>query len=95
MKVAYLDMIGGVSGDMLLGALVDAGLSLDDLRSELAKLPVGGFELSAERVTRGGTAATLVSVELDAEGTQRRTWADFGPCAATARSTSSPSRWSK
>ena len=39
-KIAYIDMIGGVSGDMLLGALIDAGLPVDDLRAELAKLNV-------------------------------------------------------
>ena len=40
LRAGYLHCIGGASGDMLLGALLDAGLPLDDLRGELAKLPV-------------------------------------------------------
>ena len=43
---AYLDMIGGVSGDMLLGAMVDVGLNLDDLQVELNKMPDRGYQLS-------------------------------------------------
>ncbi len=42
MSVAYIQSIGGASGDMLLGALLDAGLSLDTLRQELSKLGVEG-----------------------------------------------------
>ncbi len=70
-------MIGGVSGDMLLGALVDAGLPLDNLRKELAKLGTGGFELSGSKVKRGGIEATLVQVELDESGKRIRNWDDF------------------
>ena len=42
MKIAYIQSIGGASGDMLLGALLDAGLPLDTLRQELSKLGVEG-----------------------------------------------------
>ncbi len=45
--LAYFDCFSGISGDMTLGALVDAGASLELLRSELAKLPVKGYTLSA------------------------------------------------
>ena len=41
MKICYLDCFSGVSGDMLLGALVDAGLPVDALETELRKLPLG------------------------------------------------------
>ena len=75
--VAYLDMIGGASGDMLLGSMVDAGLHLDALRSELAKLPDGGYELSAERVERGALYATLLRVCLNDEGRRPRGFGDF------------------
>jgi len=66
MTAAYLECIGGVAGDMLLGALVDAGLSLEALRAELARLPVGGYSLSAHRVRRGGLLATKVTVQVEA-----------------------------
>ena len=62
--IAYLDCFSGISGDMLLGAMVDAGLSLDDLRGDLARLPLTGYELRAERVTKQGLAATQVTVEV-------------------------------
>jgi len=69
--IAYLDCFSGISGDMLLGALVDAGLSLEDLRADLAHLPLSGYALRAERVTRGGIAGTQVSVEVGPEQPRR------------------------
>ncbi len=75
--VAYLDMIGGVSGDIFLGAMLDAGLNLDDLRSGLAKLPDRGYDLAAERVRRGALDATLLHVNLDADGRKPRNFGDF------------------
>jgi len=69
--IAYLDCFSGISGDMLLGALVDAGLSLDDLRSDLARLPVSGYEVRAERVTKGSIAGTQVTVEVTEQQSHR------------------------
>jgi uncharacterized protein (TIGR00299 family) protein len=63
-RIAYLDCYSGISGDMLLGALLDAGLSIDTLRAELDLLAVEGWTLRAERVTRAGIAATKAHVEL-------------------------------
>lgn len=68
-RIAYLDCFSGISGDMLLGALVDAGVSVDALSAELAKLAVAGWSLRAEPVLRSGIAATRVHVDL-AEGPQ-------------------------
>jgi uncharacterized protein (DUF111 family) len=48
-RVAYLDCFSGVSGDMLLGAAVDAGLDVDDVRGELAR-----YRWKAIRLTRAG-----------------------------------------
>jgi uncharacterized protein (TIGR00299 family) protein len=50
---------------MLLGALVDVGLSLDDLRRELARLSLRGYHLEAQRVHRSGLHATKVDVKVD------------------------------
>jgi pyridinium-3,5-bisthiocarboxylic acid mononucleotide nickel chelatase len=64
MRVAYLDCFSGISGDMLLGAIVDAGVSIDALRDEVAKLNVDGYRLDAEKAQRGELAATKVTVAL-------------------------------
>jgi uncharacterized protein (TIGR00299 family) protein len=64
MKFAHFDPFAGAAGDMILGALVDAGLDLGVLSRELAKLGVGGFRLSAEKVQRGPLAGTRVLVEI-------------------------------
>ena len=63
LKVGYLQCVGGVSGDMLLGAIVDAGVSIHELRDALGALPFSGFTISAQRDKRGGVEGTLVSVE--------------------------------
>ncbi len=70
-------MIGGVSGDMLLGALLDSGLELEHLQQALAGLRVGGFSLSKSQVTRGGVRATLAHVDLDDSGNRGRDWDEF------------------
>ncbi len=57
-KIVYLDCFSGASGDMLLGALLDAGLPLDDLREALGSLAVDGWTIDAARVDRAGVAAT-------------------------------------
>jgi hypothetical protein len=64
-RLAYLDCANGASGDMLLGALVDVGLSLDQLREELTKLPLRGYHLEAHRVHRSGLHATKVDVRVE------------------------------
>ena len=63
MKIAYFDCFSGISGDMVLGALVDAGCELDRLEAELRRLPIGGWTISAEKVTRGALSATQVKVD--------------------------------
>ncbi len=68
--LAYFDCFSGISGDMTLGALVDAGVDLDLLRGELARLPVRGYRLSAERVRSKGLQGTLVRVDLDPDEPQ-------------------------
>jgi uncharacterized protein (TIGR00299 family) protein len=66
-RLAYLDCFSGVSGDMLLGALLDAGLPLDDLRRELRKLPLEGYTLGCGKVRRAGIAATQAMVDVRGE----------------------------
>ncbi|MSQ23598.1 MAG: nickel pincer cofactor biosynthesis protein LarC [Chloroflexi bacterium] len=64
-RAAFFDCFSGASGDMVLGALVDAGLSVDLLRAELQKLPFDGWSLEASRATRSGLAGTQVKVRVE------------------------------
>ena len=66
MKLAYFDCPSGASGDMILGALVDAGVPLDALRAELKKLALPGWEIGAREVRKGAFRAIKVDVEIDA-----------------------------
>jgi uncharacterized protein (TIGR00299 family) protein len=61
-RVLYFDCFSGISGDMTLGALLDAGLPLDDLTRALGSLALGDVELRAEKVLRTGVSATKFSV---------------------------------
>lgn len=70
-RVAYFDCYSGASGDMVLGALVDAGLDPDLLRAEVARLPISGYRLEAEKAVCSGLAGTRVRVEAQ-EGPERR-----------------------
>src|SRR5207253_10309985 len=63
MKTVYFDCFSGISGDMVLGALVDAGCELSSIEAELRKLPVAGWGISAEKVARGALSATRVRVD--------------------------------
>jgi pyridinium-3,5-bisthiocarboxylic acid mononucleotide nickel chelatase len=65
MRIAYFDCFSGISGDMTLGALVDAGVDIALLRAELAKLPVTGYRLEANVVKRGGIRGTKVDVLVE------------------------------
>src|SRR5712672_2773358 len=67
----YFDCFSGISGDMALGALLDAGLSLDALRAELAKLGVDGWSLDAERGMRRYLAGTRAHVHAPEQATHR------------------------
>ena len=67
MNIAYFDIFAGVSGDMTLGAFVDAGLPLEDLSREVAKLNLEGVELQAEHKVRNGITATKVEVVISAK----------------------------
>lgn len=65
MKTAYFDCFSGASGDMIVAALLDAGMDIDLLRSQLAKLKLAGYQISATKVHRGPITATKFTVELD------------------------------
>ena len=74
MRIAYFDPFSGASGDMILGALLDAGLNLRRLRAELGKLGLGGYELRAEQVSQHGIGGTRAVVAV-ADDQPQRDWA--------------------
>lgn len=62
---AYFDIFSGISGNMTLGALIDAGLSLETLKGELSKLNMNDeYEIASKKVLKNGMSATYVNVEL-------------------------------
>ena len=62
MKIVYFDCFSGISGDMILGAFVDAGLDINLLIEQLSQLHLHGYEISAEKVKRAGIKGTKVHV---------------------------------
>ncbi|MDA0337060.1 MAG: LarC family nickel insertion protein [bacterium] len=66
MLIAYFDCFSGVSGDMILGALIDAGLDLADLQADIDRLGIGA-RLRASSVDRCGIRATYVEVDIDGQ----------------------------
>ncbi len=85
MMVCYFDTIGGISGDMTLGAFVSAGFRFDDLVAELKKLNLAGFELEASHVERNGIAATKIDVVISEQPKYHRHYRDI--CALIDAST--------
>ncbi len=79
MRIAYFDCFSGASGDMILGALLDAGLPLSVLVSELEKLGIGHFEVRAEKTTKMGLSGTKAHVLIDQDhhGHHHRRLADI------------------
>ncbi len=71
MKIACFNCFSGISGNMVLGALIDAGLEIEDLRQDLTRLNLSGYEIKARKVERGGITGTLVDVEIQEGGVER------------------------
>ena len=67
MRLVYLDCGSGLSGDMLLGAMLDAGLDRKLLESRLASLPLTGYRLAVRRVRRASLAAMSVNVRVSGD----------------------------
>ena len=67
MKVAYVDMIGGAAGDMLMGAWVDAGVDVRELEHALRSVVAEGWELVTERVDRAGVSAIHLDLVIPGE----------------------------
>ncbi|HUI08717.1 MAG TPA: nickel pincer cofactor biosynthesis protein LarC [Bacteroidota bacterium] len=77
MRIAYLDTVGGIAGDMTMAAFVSAGVPFDELRQGLGALGIGGFELAARHVTRNAVDALHIDVVATAEHHVHRHMADI------------------
>ncbi len=71
MQIAYFDCFSGVSGDMILGALIDAGLDFHQLKSELSKLKISGYTLKTEKTTRKSLSGTIFTVNTEEDHAER------------------------
>jgi uncharacterized protein (TIGR00299 family) protein len=72
MKIAYFDCPAGISGDMLLGAIVDCGISIEEIKESLALLPIYGFEISEKRVNKTGLVSTQVEIQVHDQVKERK-----------------------
>ncbi len=89
LKTAYFDCSSGISGDMCLGAIIDAGLPLEKIEGALKKLNINGYRLAERKVNRAGISATKVDVVVSSSARSReakgRTWKDIRSLIQKAR----------
>jgi len=71
MKIAYFDCFSGISGDMILGALIDLGLDLKYLKQELSKLNLSGYEIETKKVQKNRIAGIKVNIKAEAKQKER------------------------
>ena len=71
MRTAYFDCFSGISGNMILGALIDLGFDVEELKHELFKLPLKGYQLEARRVEKQGISAVYVDVLIQRDSKER------------------------
>ena len=62
-KILYLEPFSGISGDMMIAALLDLGLDFEELRTKLSLLPLHGYQLACQKCTRSGIQATKFDVQ--------------------------------
>jgi uncharacterized protein (TIGR00299 family) protein len=72
MKIAYFEAFAGASGNMILGAILDAGLELERLQEGLRALQLTGYTISATKVKKRGIAGTFVDVKVEGPQEERR-----------------------
>src|SRR6185295_9613980 len=84
MRIVYFDCFAGVSGDMIIGALIDLGVDLETLKQQLLSLRLDRYEISARRVQRSSIAATKFDVDIDQSDQPARTLADINSMIAAS-----------
>jgi hypothetical protein len=83
MKRLYLDTFSGISGDMMLGLLVDLGVDLNTIKTELDRLPVSGYQLERRSEKRHGIGGTRIEVLCD-DHQPTRTWTNIDTMLANS-----------
>jgi uncharacterized protein (TIGR00299 family) protein len=83
-RLVWFHCFAGIAGDMALGALLDAGADVDEVRSIVARVPVTGWDLEVEETQRNGIGATRVVVHAPATSVVR-TWAHITGLLEEAR----------
>jgi len=71
MVVAYFDCFSGIAGDMILGALIDAGLEVSVLKKELQKLDISGYKIRTQKISYNKIAGTDVNIDIDETNVHR------------------------
>ena len=77
MKIAYLDCFSGISGDMMIGALIDAGFPIDELKRALQSLPLEGYTLEVTREERNHVFGTRFKVHVSRDPHPHRRFSDI------------------
>lgn len=81
MRIAYFDCYSGISGDMCLGSLIDAGAPLKEIEKTLKRIPIGGYRLSLTKVRRGSLTASNLNVVQETKSRGKspelRRWKDI------------------
>jgi len=77
MKIAYLDCFSGISGDMMIGALIDAGFPIDELKRALQSLPLEGYTLEVTREERNHLFGTRFKVHVSRDPHPHRRFSDI------------------
>ena len=65
LRAAYFDCYSGISGDMILGAMVDLGVDIKGIRNSLKKINLKGYKLHSKKIQRNGLASTQITVKIE------------------------------
>ena len=77
MAIAYFDCFSGISGDMIVGALIDLGVTEEYLHSEIQKVPISGYCLEIERESRGTISGYSFRVVVKSTDDSPKTYDDI------------------
>jgi uncharacterized protein (TIGR00299 family) protein len=77
MRLFYFDCFAGASGDMIVGAMLDLGLEIEEIKAGVSRLNLSGYRLSARKVIKSGLSATKFEVEVEPQSQPHRRFEDI------------------